>query len=177
MGDYHFAIDQFENQRPKILAVPDIDNHVGQVACKYGFGLNAEQELTAQLRVFMRAGWNEGQHESWAYTEVDQTASFGWDLRGDWWNRPGDKWGVAFVENGISRRHRQYLALGGLGFLLGDGGLSYGPEQIMETYYNFPIPVTRGVFGALDLQYINNPGYNRARGPVIVPGARLHIEL
>ena len=44
----------------------------------------------------------------------------------------------------------------------------------METYY---FPIVRGLFGALDKQYINNPGYNRARGPVVVPGARLHIEL
>jgi high affinity Mn2+ porin len=84
---------------------------------------------------------------------------------------------VAFVANGISRRHRQYLALGGLGFLLGDGNLSYVPEEIMETYYNFPVPLRPGVFAAFDLQYINNPGYNRDRGPVIVPGVRLHIEM
>jgi high affinity Mn2+ porin len=175
MGDYHFAIDQFQSQKVKTLLVPDITDHPQNVACKYGFGLNFEQQLNEEIRVFMRAGWNEGQHQTWAYTEVDQTGSFGWDVRGDWWRRPNDKWGVAFVENGLSRRHRQYLALGGLGFVLGDGNLSYGPEQIMETYYNFPI--VRGLFGAFDLQYINNPGYNRARGPVVVPGARLHIEL
>jgi high affinity Mn2+ porin len=175
MGDYHFAIDQFLNQNKRILTAPDIDAHIKGVTLKYGFGLNIEQQLNEQIRVFMRAGWNEGQHESWAYTEVDQTASFGWDIRGDWWDRSKDKWGVAFVANGLSRRHREYLALGGLGFLLGDGNLSYGPEEIMETYYNFPI--VRGVSGAFDLQYINNPGYNRARGPVIVPGLRVHIEM
>jgi high affinity Mn2+ porin len=175
MGDYHYAIDQFEDQKVKTLSVPNIDDHPGTVALKYGFGLNLEQQLSEQIRVALRAGWNEGQHESWAYTEVDETALFGWDVRGDWWHRPNDKWGVAFVVNGISRRHQQYLALGGLGFVLGDGNLSYGPEEIMETYYNFPI--RRGLFGALDLQYINNPGYNRARGPVVVPGLRLHVEL
>jgi hypothetical protein len=175
MGDYHFAIDQFQNQTTPKLAVPNIDNHAKGVALKYGFGLNLEQQLTDQFRVFMRAGWNEGQHESWAYTEVDETVSLGWDIRGDWWHRAQDKWGVAFVANGLSRRHRQYLALGGLGFVLGDGNISYGPEEIMETYYNFPI--ARGLFGAFDLQYINNPGYNRARGPVVVPGLRLHVEL
>src|SRR5208283_3322362 len=177
MGDYHYAIDQFENQTTKTLNVPNIADHRGTVALKYGFGLNMEQQLNEQIRVFTRLGWNEGQHESWAYTEVDETASFGWDVRGDWWSRPNDKWGIAFVVNGISRRHRQYLALGGLGFVLGDGNLSYGPEEIMEIYYNFPIPIRRGVFGAFDVQYINNPGYNRARGPVVVPGVRLHIEL
>ena len=28
----------------------------------------------------------------------------------------------------------------------------------------------------MDLQLINNPGYNRDRGPVVVPGLRLHVE-
>jgi len=176
MGDYHDAIDQFEENR-KTMTVPNITAHRFNTTLKYGFGLNVEQELTEQARLFMRAGWNEGQHESWAYTEVDQTLCFGGDLRGDWWRRPKDKWGVAFVANGISRRHREYLALGGLGFLLGDGNLSYGPEEIMESYYNFPIPIARGIFGALDLQYLNNPGYNRARGPALVLGTRLHFEL
>jgi high affinity Mn2+ porin len=84
---------------------------------------------------------------------------------------------VALVGNGISRNHRKYLALGGLGFLLGDGHLTYGPEKLMETYYNFPIPVHSGVFGAVDVQYLDAPGYNRARGPVVVLSARLHVEL
>jgi hypothetical protein len=29
----------------------------------------------------------------------------------------------------------------------------------------------------VDIQYIDNPGYNRARGPVVVPGMRMHVEL
>jgi len=176
MGDYHDQIVQFEENR-KTMPVPEITAHPFNTTLKYGFGLNMEQELSEQARLFMRAGWNEGQHESWAYTEVDQTVSFGGDLRGDWWQRPKDKWGVAFVANGISRRHREYLALGGLGFILGDGNLSYGAEEIMESYYNFPIPIARGIFGAFDLQYLNNPGYNRARGPAVVLGTRLHFEL
>jgi len=61
--------------------------------------------------------------------------------------------------------------------VLGDGNLSYGPEEIIESYYNFPISLERGLYGAFDLQFINNPGYNRDRGPVIVPGLRLHLEL
>ncbi len=103
--------------------------------------------------------------------------TFGADLQGDAWSRPQDKVGVALVGNGISRRHREYLADGGLGFLLGDGNLTYGPEKIMETYYNFPVPVYRGFYAAVDLQYVDDPGYNRARGPVVIPGVRVHVEL
>jgi high affinity Mn2+ porin len=174
MGDYHEAIDLFEDGK---TPTPEIDDHPMRTTLKYGFGLNAEQEFTDYLRGFARAGWNEGEHESFNYTEVNDTVAFGGDLRGTLWDRPEDKFGVAFVGNGISQRHRQYLADGGLGFLLGDGGLSYGPERIMESYYNFPIPVHAGFFGAIDIQYIDNPGYNRARGPVVVPGMRVHVEL
>jgi carbohydrate-selective porin OprB len=125
----------------------------------------------------VRAGWNDGQTQSWQYSEVDQTVAFGGDLSGALWNRSRDKVGVAFVVNGISHDHREYLALGGLGLNLGDGRLTYGPEKIMETYYNFPIPLHSGFFAALDIQYFDDPGYNRARGPVVVLGARIHIEL
>ncbi len=174
MGDYHQAVDLFLAGK---TSPPEITDHPMHVSLKYGFGLNAEQEFTESVRGFLRAGWNEGQHESWDYTEVDETVAFGGDLRGALWDRPHDKLGVAFVVNGISRNHREYLGLGGLGFVLGDGRLTYGPEKIMECYYNFPIPLHNGVSGALDLQYIDNPGYNRDRGPVVVPGLRLHIEL
>jgi len=34
----------------------------------------------------------------------------------------------------------------------------------------------RGFFGAVDVQHVTNPGYNRDRGPVWVPSIRLHID-
>ncbi len=70
--------------------------------------------------------------------------------------------------------HRRYLALGGLGFLLGDGALNYGREQIVEAYYNAHL--WRGIYLAADLQHIWNPGYNRDRGPVTVASFRFHFE-
>ena len=155
-------------------AAPDITAHPFHTTIKYGFGLNAEQEITGRLRVFARLGWNEGQHESYAYTEVDSAAMIGADYRGDRWRRPLDKAGITFVSNGITQYHSLYLKLGGKGFLLGDGTLTYGREQIAEMYYN--LHVWRGIFTAADLQYITNPGYNRDRGPVPVPGLRLHVE-
>ena len=155
--------------------VPDITKHEQPGNVKYGFGVNAEQELTGLIRVFGRFGWNEGQHESFAYTEVDQTFAFGGDLRGDRWRRKLDKAGVAFVTNGISKDHQLYLKLGGQGFLLGDGNLNYGRENIVEGYYN--AHVWRGLFLGFDLQHIAHPGYNRDRGPVLVPAVRVHVDL
>jgi len=79
------------------------------------------------------------------------------------------------VSNGISGDHQEYLKLGGLGFLLGDGTLTYSRENIVEGYYNAHF--WRGIYGAIDLQHIENPGYNRDRGPVWVSAVRLHVEL
>ena len=141
---------------------------------KYGFGLNVEQELTPLWRAFGRLGWNDGANESFAYTEVDRTAEIGSDFRGRPWHRPNDKLGAAFVANGISADHRRYLALGGLGFILGDGGLSYGLEKILETYYT--VHLWHGISAALDYQHVTDPGYNQDRGPVSVISFRLHIE-
>jgi len=109
------------------------------------------------------------------YTEVDGTVEVGMWLRGEKWRRQLDKVGVVFVTNSISKDHQEYLRLGGLGFLLGDGNLTYGRENIFEGYYN--VHLWRGLFAAINLQHIQNPGYNRDRGPVWVPGLRLHIDL
>jgi len=171
MGSYNQTNIQYLTGQ---AATPDITLSRRQGRIKYGFGLNAEQELTDTLRVFGRLGWNDGRNESFAYTEIDGTAEFGGDLRGKWWKRAKDKIGAAFVVNGISPGHREYLALGGLGFLLGDGGLSYSPEKIFETYYTAHL--WRGISIAGDYQYIADPGYNSARGPADVASVRIHFE-
>jgi high affinity Mn2+ porin len=171
MGDYQEAVDNF---RAGLTPKPEITAHPLQTTIKYGFGANFEQPLKEWLGVFGRWGWNEGQHESYAYTEVDQTVQIGVGFSGKGWHRPWDRAGVVFVSNGISRLHQEYLALGGDGFLLGDGRLNYGRENIVETYYT--LHAWRGIYPAFGLQHINNPGYNRDRGPVIVPTLRLHVE-
>jgi len=174
MGTYREAVDAFLYGADKSLPAPNILLHEHFGALKYGFGLNAEQELTENLRVFGRFGWNEGQHESYVYTEVDQTVEAGADYAGGRWHRPADKIGLAVVSNAIKRDHQNYLRLGGLGFLLGDGNLNYGRENIVESYYT--MHAWRGMFYAVDVQHINNPGYNRDRGPVWVGSVRAHID-
>jgi hypothetical protein len=171
MGAYREAVDAFLAGR---TAVPDIAAHPLRTTVKYGFGVNLEQALNSWLTAFARWGWNEGQHESFAYTEVDQTILVGAGASGKRWRRKLDRAGLAFVSNGISADHQRYLALGGLGFLLGDGRLTYGREQIVELYYT--VHAWRGVFVSVDLQHVTNPGYNRDRGPVLVPALRLHLE-
>ncbi|HEX3893925.1 MAG TPA: carbohydrate porin [Terracidiphilus sp.] len=153
---------------------PEITKHETFGAVKYGFGVNAEQEITQDMRVFARVGWNEGQHESFAYTEVDQTVELGGDYSGRSWSRPYDKLGVTFVSNAIKKDHQDYLKLGGLGFLLGDGKLNYAREDIFEGYYN--LHTWRGIYYALDVQYIAHPGYNQDRGPALVESVRMHVD-
>jgi high affinity Mn2+ porin len=154
--------------------VPDITNHPWHITRKYGLGVNVEQSLTRYLTAFARFGWDNGKTESFAYTEVDQTFAQGVGARGAWWHRKQDRAGIAFVTNAIKKDHQNYLAAGGLGFLLGDGRLNYGRENILESYYT--AHVWRGIYLAPGVQHVVNPGYNRDRGPVIVPSFRAHAE-
>jgi len=172
MGVYREAITQFEEG---LVPVPDITNHPWHITRKYGFGTNVEQSLTSNLTAFARFGWSNGKTESFAYTEVDQSLAVGLGARGAWWHRRQDRAGIAVVTNGICKDHQEYLRLGGLGFLLGDGNLTYGRENIFESYYTAHI--WRGIYVAPGVQHINDPGYNRDRGPVTVPTFRVHLEL
>jgi high affinity Mn2+ porin len=170
MGIYRDQLTKAEASH----TTPDITDHPWHITRKYGFGLNIEQNLTRYLAGFARVGWDDGKTESFAYTEVDQTVASGVGANGTWWHRKQDRAGVAFVTNAIKKDHQNYLAAGGLGFLLGDGRLNYGRETIVETYYT--AHVWRGIYVAPGMQYINNPGYNRDRGPVVVPTFRAHVE-
>jgi high affinity Mn2+ porin len=171
MGSYREAVDNFV---AGLTPIPEITAHPLQTTVKYGFGVNFEQPLNDWAGVFGRWGWNEGRHESYAYTEVEETVEAGLGGSGKRWKRKFDRAGLVFVSNGISRDHQQYLSLGGSGFLLGDGRLNYGRENIVETYYT--LHVWRGFYPSLGFQYVDHPGYNRDRGPVLVPTLRLHAE-
>jgi hypothetical protein len=171
MGVYREAIAQFA---AGLVPRPDITNHPWHITRKYGLGINLEQNVARNLTAFARFGWDNGKTESFAYTEVDQTFAGGLGANGALWHRRYDRAGVAVVTNDISKDHQIYLADGGLGFLLGDGALRYGRENIVEAYYT--AHVWRGIYIAPGLQHINNPGYNQDRGPVLVPSLRLHVE-
>jgi hypothetical protein len=173
MGNYRESIALF---RLGLAPAPDITATRRARRTKYGIGLNVEQELADGLvRVFARAGVNDGKNESFAYTEAENSVSAGFDLRGDLWRRERDRLGVAFASNGLGPDHRTYLHDGGLGFLLGDGTLRYRRESILEAYYTCKLDY--GIsFGPL-FEHIWNPGYNRDRGPVAVYGVRFHLEI
>jgi hypothetical protein len=171
MGSYDDAVQDFLTGRD---ARPDVVSHRAQGRVKTGIGLNGEYAFPAFVRLFARTGRNEGHHESFAYTEANNSVQAGGDLSGDLWRRSQDRFGVAVVSNGLSEPHRDYLARGGLGFLLGDGALRYGREDIVETYYTAHL--WHGLSAAGGLQFVDHPGYNRDRGPVLVEMVRLHVD-
>jgi high affinity Mn2+ porin len=164
MGSYQEAIDN--PARPA-----DIES-TRSYRYKYGVGVNIEQELAKNVGAFTRSGWSDGENEAWVFSDVDRTATLGISVKGECWNRPDDTFGLAGVLNGLSRVHCDFFAAGGVGILAGDGALTYGLEEIIETYYDFQVWKTIHV--SLDYQFINHPAFNRDRGPVSVLGARLH---
>ncbi|HLH04554.1 MAG TPA: carbohydrate porin [Bryobacteraceae bacterium] len=170
-GTYQKSIDLAKQQG----TVPDITATRKPGTMKYGVGVNAEQELTKDIGVFMRLGWNDGKTESFAFTAIDRLASGGVSVTGQRWRRPDDTAATEFTAGGLSAVHTEYLALGGHDFLIGDGRLNYAPEKIWETYYNarlFP-----GFFAGFDVQHVDNPAYNHDRGPVWIESIRLHAEI
>ena len=163
--------------------VPDIAADAQSGRHKVGTGFNLEQPLADEgnTGVFLRLGWNDARTEDFMFTEVDRVASFGGQLSGVRWRRSEDCFGLGLAVEGLSDPHSSYLAAGGSGFLLGDGRLNYGHEQILEAYYRAqwswtlgPAPVRLQL--SPDFQYIDNPGFNRDRGPVRFYAVRLHLE-
>ena len=143
---------------------------------RVGASLDVEQSLSSDLGLFARAGKAGGNVEPYDFTDIDRTISAGLSLKGSRWSRPGDTIGVALIDDGISAAHERYLNAGGLGILVGDGKLPHpGPEEIVETYYELPLSVQVNL--TLDYQWVNNPGYNRDRGPVSIVAVRVHAQL
>jgi high affinity Mn2+ porin len=165
MGDYRQAA---------ALEVPDITATRAVGRTKTGLGISAEQELTPAVGAFGRLSYNDGKHETWAFTEIDQSASLGLVSAGTRWQRPDDRLGIAVVANGLSASHRDYLAAGGYGFIIGDGKLTYSPEMINEVYYSLSLAHYHATISP-DYQFVVHPAYNRDRGPVSVAAVRLHV--
>ena len=169
MGSYQDAI-----QLAALTGGPADIAAVREYRSRGGASLNLEQQIVPDVGFFARAGWANGDIEPYEFTDIDRTVSAGLSVQGKKWGRPDDTWGLAGVVNGISKEHQAFLNDGGLGILVGDGQLPHpGPEQILETYYSFPVSFWRVTF---DYQFIVNPAYNRDRGPASVIATRLHAQ-
>jgi high affinity Mn2+ porin len=162
-----------------VAADPTLDINVTTASIrhtlpKYGFYANMEQQIAKDVGIFARASWNDGQNEILSFTDIDRSISGGLSVKGSYWGRPSDTIGVGGAINGLSAAHRDFLAAGGIGLLIGDGRLNYSNERILETYYAFAID--RNFTFTADYQLITNPAYNADRGPVSIFSGRLHGE-
>ncbi len=172
MGSY---ADALQLQQQTGSPIPDTAL-VRQFSSRSGMAINLEQELSSDLGAFARASMNNGSKEAFDFTEINQSLAAGLSLRGDRWGRHDDTFGFATVVNGMSSDARNYFTAGGIGILIGDGQLHYGPEKIMETYYSWSVPVLERLALTLNYQYVINPAYNQDRGPVNIFGIRVHKE-
>lgn len=169
---------KFGNYRQAIAqnpTAPNVDTTQAYGRHKYGFGISADQQLTKDFAVFAKTSYNDGKTQTWFFTEIDRSLSFGGVLKGRQWKRPDDELGLAFIANGLSAPHRDYLAAGGYGFLIGDGKLNYSNELIAELYYKINA-FQQKFWLTPDYQFILNPAYNADRGPVNVFSLRVHVE-
>jgi high affinity Mn2+ porin len=167
MGNYAEAI-QTAGANP-----PDVTETRLYGRTKWGFYLSLDNHF-GSVHHFIKGSWNDGKNETWAFTEIDRSIATGLQFDGDLWKRKTDKFSIAIVSNGISNYHRDYLSKGGYGFIIGDGQLNYGRETIVEAYYSWN--VYKQIFISPDYQFVSNPAYNKARGPVHIVGLRLHAE-
>ena len=168
MGSYTEALAQG--------GTPDI-GRVRREQSKTGWGFTLMAPLSDDAGLFLRSSANDGQTETYAFTEIDRQTAVGGQFGGA---RHDDRWGLGLAINELSPAHRDYLAAGGQGFFLGDGRLNYAPEQVLEAWYRWALPDVTTRAGAvqstisLGWQHIRNPGYNQDRGPVQVYSLRWH---
>ncbi|WP_375786515.1 carbohydrate porin [Bradyrhizobium sp. Pha-3] len=171
-GNYRQAL-AIEDANPG-LDINDVMAGIRKANTKYGFYLNGEQQIATDVGLFGRLSWNDGRNEILSFTDVDRSVSGGLSIKGSYWGRANDTIGIGGAVNGLSAAHRDYLAAGGLGLLIGDGALNYSPERILETYYAYQ--VNKNLTLTADYQFITNPAYNADRGPVHIFSGRIHGE-
>lgn len=171
-GNYRDAL-AIEAADPS-LNINDVIASIAHVNPKYGFYANLEQQVVKDVGLFARVSWNDGQSQIMSFTDIDHSLSGGFSIKGSYWGRDNDTIGIGGAINGLSAAHRDFLAAGGLGLLIGDGQLSYSPEEILEAYYAYQ--VTKSFTVTADYQFIRNPAYNADRGPVSLFACRLHGE-
>lgn len=169
MGSYAEAVSRArrDNTVPETALVRRYGSNTGLT-------FNVEQALSSNLGFFARAGINQGKKETFEFTDVNRSFAVGLSLQGGQWGRASDRLGVAAVINALSPNARSYFSQGGVGVLIGDGQLNYAPEKLVEAYYS--LAVIKGTYLSADYQRIDNPAYNRDRGPVSIYAIRAHSE-
>lgn len=155
--------------------IPQVDA-VRRTRDRLGASLNLQQKISGDLGLFARAGWADGRLQGYSFSDIDRTVAAGLSLKGQAWGREDDTVGIGGALNFASDDFTTYLDKGGLGLVIGDGQLPHpGAEGIVEAFYEWAF--SDAVQATFDYQLVNNPGYNRDRGPVSLFALRLHAAL
>jgi high affinity Mn2+ porin len=167
LGNYAEAV-ALSPANPDIVATQ-------KVRTNYGYVINFEQAITDKLGAFFRYSWNDGKNQLCCFTDITESVSGGLSIKGAYWGRPDDTIGIAGAFNEISPSLQHYLAAGGRGLLIGNGGLpNYAGEQVFETYYSFVL--TQNLTVSADYQYIGNSAYEADRSPIHMFSGRVHVQ-
>ena len=169
----------FQETLAAVAVDPTLDINAAMVSMrrnrtKYGFYVNAEQQVAKDVGFFARVSWADGQNEILSFADIDRSVSGGVSVKGSYWGRANDTVGLGGAVNGLTSSHRDFLAAGGLGLLIGDSRLNYRQEKILETYYAYG--VSKATTLTFNYQRIANPAYNADRGPVSIFSGRIHSE-
>jgi len=121
----------------------------------YGFGISIDQNLTENLGLFFRLGW---QDESVSPNDINW--SIGFNISGKKWRRVNDNLGIAFGQNLFSDDFK-------------DAGNSGKTESIGEIYYNFYLNNCISI--SPDIQIVDNAG-GEDRSAITVVGLRVQIN-
>jgi high affinity Mn2+ porin len=168
MGSYKAAV---VNYPPGMSDIADTRRY----RFTYGVELNAEQEITKDLGSFLRLALRDPNYEAYQFSDASRSLEIGLSLKGTSWRRPDDTVGLAEMLDGLGHSQKRYFNDGGLGILIGDGKLPhYGPENVLETYYNCEL--FKGLNLTLDYQLAADPAFNKDRGPINIFSARLRLK-
>jgi high affinity Mn2+ porin len=168
MGSYKAAVVNYPT------GMPDMAD-TRRYRYTYGIELNVEQEITKDVGGFLRLAMRDPNYEVYQFSDVSRSLEIGLSLKGASWNRPNDTVGLAEMLDGLGHAQKRFFNDGGLGILIGDGKLPhYGPENVIETYYN--CETFKGISITLDYQLAVDPAYNKDRGPIHIFSARLRVK-
>ena len=136
---------------------------------KYGYVVSLEQALTDDIGLFGRWSWNDGKTEIMAFTDIDASACrWAPRSRASKWGRPDDVIGIGGAINALSHDHRDFIAAGGLGALIGDGALNYRQERILETYYAYALTKQFTLTGGLPVHHQSRLQCRPRPGPCLL---------
>ena len=132
----------------------------------YGYGISIDQEVTDDIGLFLRAGWQDDKAvlDTTAFS-LDSSYSVGVQVAGTLWSRNED---VAGIACGIINPSDEYKNA---------GGLQAKTEGHFEIYYNYKINDSVSI--TPDFQMISSPyGKDAANGTstIMVAGMRLQMD-